>query len=342
MPLDLVGTFPIAIANPGLAYVPAVQALRIADVGQQIAALGGAITKRASYKLAGPSLGDLATETQLLNQFLAGLPTSLTPTSWSTSAASFKVDILGLLAGLAPQIALTKTINGICQAGLLAPSIAAWTYYGSAEQFALRERNWGTVLANDAISATVLTSENPADWAVFGQSFFTGDPTRKGATFLGELSGGALNTGVLAFQKPLLDFQKRLEGQSGGLELQLKVAGGLNFPPLSGLLDAAKNVDLSALLKNSATVSVDFGAQISGLNASLRLLEGELGKVNFSLGTTGPTVWKYTGPADGLGSSIQSKFKGGVPGGLAGPGGRISAMVLATSSASFGAIFKLG
>jgi hypothetical protein len=353
MGLALVGVLPVSGINIGIqAGFPAIQA-KVVKLNADISNLQASLLAQAAVSANIPSLPGLAAGIQAQ---IANLPTLLDPTQIIQFSAGAQADIAAQLGLVELQIALVGSIAADFQAGLDTGGLSAWTYAGQSaafgEQLEVQTRNgYSGVGADDHINAVIVATESFSSWGNFSATFNTGttsvreleSTTGADLDFLGTLTGGQLNTGVLDLFQPINLYLLELEGLKANLEFALSAALGINLPSLPQMV-AALDLDVSLMLDNLINVSVDLDAQISGLLLEIELLIKLTADLGVSIAAGGLALWFYNGPASGLGSEFKTAVEGGIPGG-SGPDvpayGVVVATKLPAAWASFGLIFAV-
>jgi hypothetical protein len=347
MSLSLVGILPVSALNIGItAALPGIQ-----SAIAKLTKLQVSLQAQAEIAVNLPNLPLLAAA---ISVQLTGLPTTFDPLSMFTASFDAKADI-GLKLGLIEaELALVGELAASLNAGLNTGGLTLWTYAGKAASFGEllaghTATGFDAVGPNDQIFGLIIATESFSSWGSFSASFNTGSTSTKELettdsaelTYVGTLTGGQLDTGVLEAVLPINLYLLDLEALKLNLEASLQVCLGLNLPPLP-MLTAGLNVDLQLLLDNLINVNVDLAAEISGLQLQIELLLELVVKLTASLSAGGLALWVYSGPARGLGSEFRTAIVNGIPGG-SGPDvpayGIVVSTKLPAAWAAFGAIF---
>ena len=353
MSISLLGVLPVSGINTGLALgIPAIDA-EVTKLGEDIIRLQGAIPAQADVALNPPTLDGLFA---VRGDLLAAIP-AWDPANIITGGADVNADAAIKLGLIDAQLALVGNIKASFQAGLDTGGLSLWTYAGRAAGFgtqlqAQTQNGYPGAGSTEEVQALIIATESPTSWGNFSANFNTGTTAElnpadlvssERLTFEGTFTGGQLNTGVLDASLPIDLFLLELEGLRASLELQLQVSVGLNLPSLDLLAELAVDVDLELALDAVLNVSIDLLAEIDLINLRIQFLLDLIARLSLDAG--GLAVWKYSGPASGLGAAFVPEIATGIPGG-GGPDvgsyGVVISTKLPSAWAAFGLIFLTG
>lgn len=329
MGLTLLGTLPlsaiqigVAAALPGLSGRVNATASELSKVQASLAGL----LDPSMPKFIPPDPATIAaTLATAIAAQKGNLPTAMLPTTWITGGATASGELAVELGLIDAELALVGSIGATLAAGLDVGSLATWAWGGPVGAFGTRlaaatRGGWGKVAPGDPVGGVVIASTAFADWQHFGASFNVGTTARAPASgggslaFLGELSGGKLNTGTLAAKQPIDLYLGQLEGARLAVQASLDLSLGLNLPSVDVLLPGL-SVNLDDLIGNVLSLDLAGGLElnIAGLTAQLEMLQLELGGFEAMISGGGLSVWKYDGPAGLFGASLEAEIKNGIP-----------------------------
>jgi hypothetical protein len=360
MGLTLLGTLPLSAIQLGVvAALPGLSGrvnAAVSDLSKVQASLAGALSGSATFIPPDPTT-IAATLASAIAAQSGNLSNLVLPTTWITGSVSAGAELAVELGTIDAELALVGEIGATLSAGLDVGSLATWAWGGPVGAFGTRlaattRGGWGKVSPGDPVSGVVIVSTAFADWQHFGASFNVGPTARAPAsgggalTFLGELSGGKLNTGTLAAKQPIDLYRTQLEGAKLAVEASLELTLGVNLPSVDVLLPGL-SINLDDLIGNmlSLDLAADLQLNIDALSLQLEALQLELGGFEAMVTGGGLTVWKYDGPAGRFGASLEAEIKDGIPN--AGDGSSIGyGLAIACGSPSawggFGLITLLG
>ena len=380
MSLSLVGTLPVGAINVGLAASLPTYTAKIADLQAQLLGFQKAVVLQVQAlamktmptppgPVPVPPNPVLYASAYVLN--LAAVVNSL-----DSLQTFFASQVVGMITALPPvlpdprvtDLVAARTANQASQlavgtistqfsAGLSAGSIAAWNYTGSVRGLAAKFKpvtSWGGVLPTAQVEGLVIITESRASWSAFGEGFATGksaavsspDTSKALLEYMGSLSGGELNTGVLAAKAPLDAYLAELKGTGIVLDYQLQTFSGIQAPDVAAILSLLKQQialpPIPTLTAMFAAPPIDLALPIASLTAQIASVNANLGSVTAQLSAGGLALYKYSGTASGFGSAISGQLSEGIPGG-SGPGAPCYALALAcgipAAWAAFGLIF---
>lgn len=350
MSLAYAGAIPISVLNIGLSFGPPMLSIKIAELVKFVGKLTASIAGQIKLKAFGlPSIAALGLGIQA--QF-SGLPNIYNPANWVTAGVTVNTSLLADFGLIQASLKIVGEIGAMFELGLAAPGISAWTYTGACGGFgkAMSSRQWGKIKPTDPLSAVVILVEDQKTWKTLGKSVDLrgtqeADSLAPNARYLGLLSGGQINIGVLNLKAQLDLLLFELKGAALALQMQIQASLGINLPGLGPLKAAlSANADLKVLLGNLA-ITIDLAAQIELLQLQIGGIRASLGELNLQLSTGGLGFWTYSGEAEGFWPSINATFKGGNPQGRHEPSSMAYALALAGSGPgwnNFGVIFKTG
>lgn len=350
MPLSLVGILPVSAINIGLAASVTGITAQITKLTADISGLTVALAGQVQVAADPPSLAGLT-----LAVTAALDPVSIAASFNPATLVSASVDVSGSIAvdlGLVDaQLAVVVPLGDQLELGLSSGGIAGWSYAGNAAGFGAelaRETatGYGRTAGADQVVGIIFATESPSSWGAFSLGFNTGpsataQPGSDDAelAFMGELSGGQWNTGVLSLFAKLQLFIGELQGIKASLEASAQLALGLNLPDVQAQVDAGLAIvgelGIDGLLGN-LSVHADIQGAIDGLNVEIQALLALSASLAVQLSAGGIVVWAYSGRADGLGSALALATTNGLPGG-SGPRAVVYGLALAGSAPSMGA-----
>jgi hypothetical protein len=347
--MTLAGVLPVSALNIGLAGQPAMFVQAAGDLGIDMAKAVASLALQGSMKAALPSFNPavLLAGRGLLVSNLASM---LNPATWVTLSGSAKASLLADIGLVEASLLAAGEVGLTLSAGLGASGLAGWAWGGPAAGFGealAGVRTWGRVPPSATVQGIVVATESQASWSAFGSGFNIGGSAAGGGRleFLGELSAGELNTGVLAFSEWLDLYLLKLRGLKAKLDYQLDVSLGLHPPDPQVMIDVALNADLGLGLDNLLNVSVDFQAKINGIQARIDYLLQLAADLALELSAGGLAVWVYSGPASEFGAALQAATERGIPGGH-GPSATAYGVAVACAIpgvwSTFGSIFAVG
>ena len=357
MPLVRVGTLPISALNIGLAGVPPALGAKVAKIGatlsQFTAGLQAAFTMKASFP---PNLpGYAASFASALNP--VNLAANFNPANWVTANASANIGLVARLALIEAQIAIVTLVVDGFRAGLDVGGLAGWTYAGSAAGFGstlqgATATGFGRTAADANIQALVIATNAFSGWQAFGSGFNVGSsaradlgsaPANDRLNFLGELTGGAWNTGLAAHFADIDLLLAELHATASSIQGQIELSLGLHLPDPVAIVRAGLAINLTAALGNLVNIQTDLTGSIGALQAQIDATLTLAGSISASLSGGGLTFWTYSGAASGLGSALAAELASGLPGAGQGPTGPAYGLAIAstpTAMGAFGSIFK--
>jgi hypothetical protein len=348
--LTRIGTLPVAGLNVGIAAGLPVLTAQIAKLNFDIGKLNFAIADRLVVTSSLPI--NLSALSGTFAIHTANLAANLNPGSITVSAAPINIELAGDLAFIEAQLGIAGPVKAEFEAGLNAGGLASWSYRGSARGFGetleqATRNGFGETAPGANVKALIAATPNPATWSALSLGFNTG---RSGASaarndeavleFLGSLSGGQLNTGVLTLQQYVDLFWLSLEAQRLNLLAQLEFSVGLELPSVDLLLGFAADIDLGLALDNLLNVQLDLTADITALTAQIDVLASLIADFQVQLSADGLYAWSYDGPASGLGAALKTDIAAGIPGG-GGPEEPAYGIVLACESPAVWSAFSL-
>lgn len=333
MTMTLMGVLPVSGINLGLALAPPVLQAEITQLSLDISKLGIALAGQASAALNKP---DVSVFEATLAKFPPAIADMLDPTKILSAGADLNADLaiqLGLInVALEPVLALALKL----EAGLSVGGLAAWSYSGPASGLAALAP---AAMAGSYQVGMMVATESPDSWGQFSVSVNTGNSKNAvtggppSLTFLGNLNGGQINTGLLEINEIIKLFKLKLQGLKAQIELGLNLSIGVNLPDPSALLAIANELiqDALHLFDNLVNVSLDLQASIGWLQLRLDYLLSLTMSIGAQLSAGGLALWTYSG--SDLGGDVASTIAGGVPGG-GGPENDIRALVIGCATPS--------
>jgi len=353
--LEYGGTLPVSAINVGLA----------ASIGGLSAELAVVTAGLTSVELAAAGSVEVAFNEPNIPAIFATIEASNNPlevaanvSAGSVTGVDVAADIGVELAFVEAQLAVAAAVTSTLGVGLESGSIAGFSYAGRAQGQgtkleAATANGCGRRAASDQIQAVVIVSESFASWGAFSSGVHTNAPNAPPAagterlSYLGELGGGAWNTGVADLIKRLRLFVLNLEGQKSYLEASLELALGLNPPDVDALvsvgLDIVADFGVDGLIDNLVNVDADFDLATDSINLKISAIVDLITGLEAQLSAGGLSFWTYSGPISGLGSELRAALVDGLPNG-SGPDAIAYGLVLfgeAPAMSVFGNIFKV-
>lgn len=338
--MTLMGVLPVSGINLGLALAPPVLQAEITQLGIDISKLGIALAGQLAVGINKPDFSVFAATLAKVPPAVADI---LDPTKILSVGIGLNADLaiqLGLInLALEPVLALALKL----EAGLSVGGLAAWSYSGPASGLAALAP---VAMAGGYQVGMMVATESPDSWGQFSVSVNTGKSKEAVAggppklTFLGKLTGGEINTGLLEIDGIIKLFKLKLQGLKAQIELGLNLSIGVNLPDPSPLLAIAQELiqDALHLFDNLVNVQLDLQVSIGWIQLRLDYLLSLVASIGAQLSAGGLALWTYSG--SDLGGDVASTIGSGVPGG-GGASNDIRALVIGCPSPSLYAPFGL-
>lgn len=337
------GTLPVSGLQIGMVAAANGFALKVSGFEELIVDLGATTEAQIQMGLSFPPNAPgiaAAVAVQLSPSTLASM---LNPVTWASANLELQAGIVAEIAVLNGKISVASALAASLRAGFDAGGIVGWSYAGAAQRFGVEmsrelRGSTGGIPRSSSVSGLVIACEDAASWDSLSRGFNTGAARGSELRPMGSMTGGEVVTGLT---QPLAEIDAYLEGLRGelsGLEANLQIALGADLMSPSELISLGASVDVDSAIGSLLELSVDIGAEVGNVNASMAALAEVEAELEASLSGGGLSLWRYSGAIDDLGASMEDGINAGLPGG-GGPSAQVSGVVLACSSPSAWAAF---